>query len=153
MAPRLWDPSIAIAPDGSFAAFAAIPMQARMPEPDERPDVWIADRTGRTLARRSIDGIVQGISTGGCVLTQERDRPSARDDLVGRDRRLNEVWRIPDAYSIWSISPQHASDLLIQHHRSTLAAYRLPRCSPALDKPARDVARSSAPQTPATDQP
>jgi hypothetical protein len=129
---RSWDPEIAMSPDGRVVAIAELPWPDRTLISDGPWQLSIVDGTGRVLAHRQIDAQVepwiQGFSAdGSCVVLREKHEPDW--DLVGRNLRLDESWRIPDAWH-GSQPPRfrNDSDLLLVVDRGTLHAYRMPSC-------------------------
>jgi hypothetical protein len=127
---NVWEPHIAMAPDGSFVAVSAIPMRSTMPTPDELPDLSIVDRSGRVWSRRQVDGHVESISNDGTCVFLRESGTGGRVDLVARDRALEEKWRFRQFYNgpitrsqIW---PQ--SNLVIEQDRNRIATYRVKGC-------------------------
>ena len=122
---NIWDPAIAVAPNGSFVAFSGsgVGYDNQWPVSDGHDRVWLVDRNGRTLIRRDISGRVDQISDGQCIILRE----PALGNLVGRDVRLREVWRLDVAGGSDPVFLRSSSAVVI-FTRGRLEAYGLPTC-------------------------
>jgi hypothetical protein len=116
-----WNATMAIAPDGSFVALSTAgtrPEYRAPPVPEFTSDLWLRDKFGSSLAHRSFNGRVAGVSSDSrCVLVQ------TETDLVGMNRELQEVWRIRDAKS-----PQFEGNVILENLGNSLRASRMPIC-------------------------
>jgi hypothetical protein len=122
----VWDPDMAMAPDGSFGAYVAI-VSRDMPAWDAPKTLYVADRSGRTLVELSTNGLLHSISAdSSCVLVKERAGPDRGFDLVARNRALNEVWRLSAGSSLSEVHV--AGALAVQQEGHAVVAYRIPSC-------------------------
>jgi hypothetical protein len=96
------------------------------------------DRTGRTIAHRGLTGRVELITADGrCVVLRESGKERPERDLVGRDLRLNEVWRLRNVDRVglaWANTDSRALSrgLLVQDYERKIRTSRLPVCAPPI---------------------
>jgi hypothetical protein len=123
----IWDPAIAVAPNGSFIAFtgSAVGFENGLPVSSGPTRAWLVDRRGHTVLRREVEGRLDHISTDGrCLVLRE---PSFAGALVGRDLRFFETWRL-DVPRLSVVTFAGSSNVLVVRSGDTLQAYRLPTC-------------------------
>lgn len=124
-----WNASMAIAPDGSFVAFATTPEKAPQvagsavswtPALADTSEIRLRDKSGKILATRTFNGWVVGVSSDSrCILVEEK----GKQDLVGLNRQLVEVWRLPNAQS-----PHLEGGLILELDGNKIRASRMPPC-------------------------
>jgi hypothetical protein len=118
------NPTMAIAPDGTFVALAATSTKAEhraspgVPEFVNTSNLWLRDKSGRSFAHRSLNGRVVGVTSDSrCILIQ------TENDLLGMNRELKEVWRVRNVKS-----PQFEANVIVENLGNSLRASRMPAC-------------------------